>query len=187
MISLTDYLIDLNKILQKSIQSITFEEIVSLVFHAGKQMLFDNDWYVYYQDFEQDVEQQNNKLWPRLSIVKNDYSKRIDIYSIKTFEKSRHLFTLLLRLLYIENYKKQYVYRSSQYHKILNHVIVTAKRLAPDQFGPGVTHYEINIKNISLKQLFDLLGEYITYYIGIYTDDNKIEYQLGRAILNQLV
>lgn len=178
-INIIDYIIPLDKIIDKNINNVTFKEIISLVFHAT--LIISNDttepdhdkWKQIYTQFEKELAIQNTKKWSYMTIIKNDYGKRIDIFSTDTsFIPTDNIFMLLLRLLYIEKYKRPYVYKSYKYHKILGY------KLEIEQ--------NILVKNISLLELFEILHKYMKYYIKIYNDGKYIEFNLGKEIIDQL-
>lgn len=101
----------------------------------------------------------------------------MDIFPSESFVKSNNIFMLLLRLLYVENYKRSYVFKSYGYHKILACKIVVVGKLS-------LAKKEID--ELSLFDLFEFLRLGINYYIKIYGNDLHFEYQLGKTILNQL-
>ncbi len=178
-INIIDYIIPLDKIIDKNIDGVTFKEVISLVFHATQIIINDetdpdhNIWNTIYTEFNKDLEDQNIKKWPHMTITKNDYGKRIDIFSTDTsFIPTNNIYMLLLRLLYIEKYKRPYVYRSYKYHKILGYK----------------SEYKIDypVKNISLTELFEILAQYMKYYLKIYNDAKYIEFNLGKEIIDQL-
>lgn len=178
-ITLNEQIIDLDKIIDKNIKNINFRETISLVFHAAVAMTKNqndpnhSEWKALYYEFESQLIQQDKQKWPHLTIVKNDYNKRIDIIPIvESFVESNNIFMLLLKLLYIENYKRPYVYKSYNYPKILSHKIKTTNNT--------------QIEHLSLADLFELLEMYINYYNKIYYDDihENFEHRLGKRILN---
>ena len=125
IINLCDQITNYDKIINKSINYLTFKDVISLIFYACDAMskhMEDPDfkmWSEFYKRFESKIEKQNKLKWPLLSIIRNDYDKRIDIFSTREYIKTKNLLMLLLRLLHIENYKRPYVYKTYQYHKIL--------------------------------------------------------------------
>lgn len=178
-ITLTDQIIQFDKIINKSINELTFKESVSLIFHAIKNLSTDQtrddymDWYNIYQDFLVLFDEQNKVGWPQLIISRNDYDRRMDISSFSTpFLKSDNLLIMLIRLIYVENYKRSYVYKTYQYHKVLGYKNNTAK---------------IEIKNASLSDLFVCLQNGLQHYMKIYNDKNQFEYQLVKNILGQII
>lgn len=187
-ISLNDQITNLEKILPKTVENLTFKDVMSLIFHATIFMTrasntessdtdTDTDtstenWIKFYDEFKNDFAKQNDEKWPKLFIIKNNYYKRIDINTSSSFTKSKNLLMLLLRLLYVENYKRTYVFKSYKYHKILSHKIPIK----------NITE----IKKISLSDLFDSLKTYINYYLKIYNDNTHYEYILGKSIISQL-
>jgi len=180
IINISEQIIPMEKIINKNINDLTFKEIISLVFHAMQFVIKDesmNDqdvWKNIYTEFERELIEQNKKKWPYMTITKNDYAKRIDIYSIDaSFISSNNIFMLLLRLLYIENYKRPYVYKSYKYHKILGYKI---KADSND-----------SVTKLSLNDIFDFLHSCMKYYIKIYNDGKHSEFELGKKIIGQLI
>lgn len=179
-INIVNYIIPLDNIVNKNINNVTFNEIISLIFHAILITSTDKTesdniiWNEIYTQFEKELIEQNNKKWPYMTIIKNDYGKRVDIFSTDTsFIGSNNILMLLMRLLYIEKYKRSYVYKSYKYHKILGYKMETVR--------------DIPIRNVSLIELFKFLHMYMEYYIKIYNDNEYIEFELGKKIINQLV
>lgn len=168
IIALSDYLIDLDKILSKKINRINFQDIISLIFHAIEKIGHDfPEWKILYIQFQKEFDKQNELKWPRLSVNRNDYSKRMDIFCHDVYIVSNNLLTLLLRLLYMENYKRGYTLRSYHYHKILGKTFPLEKR----------------VEEYSLWQLFELLDKCLTYYLEIYDDESRIENRLADKIV----
>ena len=191
-ITYNEQIIPLAKIINKNINNLTFKEIISLIFHAvgivandksdpelatlkrGAEYLNDSQltWKNIYDEFQKELEMQNKYKWPVMTIIKNDYSKRMDIFSNDEFIVSQNFLTLLLRILVVENYKRPYIYKSYNYHKILGHKLKISE-----------SH---SIQKISLTDLFTYLKICLKYYIRIYNNDKYFEYQLAKAILNQM-
>ncbi|XWV25332.1 hypothetical protein QJ856_gp0438 [Tupanvirus deep ocean] len=174
-ITLNEQITPLEKIINKSINNLTFKEIISLVFHAASILSNDNmdtisqGWKDIYADFEKELEKQNKIKWPHMSITKNDYNRRMDIFSTGgSFISSKNIFMLMLRLLYVENYKRPYVYKSYNYHKILS-------------YKPKITH-DVCVKKLSISELFEHLKLCMKHYLKVYNDDKHFEYQLGKTI-----
>ncbi len=176
-IKIEDYVTSLELISSKDKNKFTFKDIISAIFHACYNMSLDttylnhNLWNLYYNEFLNDLKDQNNINWPKLIINRNDYNKRMDILPSKSYIISSNILTLLLRILYIEKYKRSYVYKSYNYYKILGYQISINK----------------NIEDHTLTELFDLLKTYLDYYIKIYNTSNNFEHELALSILKQLI
>ena len=162
----------LEKIIPKTMDNLTLKETVSLIFHASHILAMDLDfsenykWQSFYEEFEKDLKEQNRRKWPKLIIVKNDYSKRIDIFSTGLhYVITDNLLSILFRLLYIENYKRKYIYKSYNYHNILGHKLSNQ----PDKL----------VSKISLEELFNLLKYQLKYYLKVYDDADHYENCLG--------
>ena len=191
-ITYNEQIIPLAKIINKNINNLTFKEIISLIFHAvgivandksepepvilkqNSNNPIDNQptWKNIYDEFQKELEMQNKYKWPVMTIIKNDYSKRMDIFSNDEFIVSHNFLTLLLRVLVVENYKRPYIYKSYNYHKILSHKLKISE-----------SH---SIQKISMTDLFAYLKICLKYYIRIYNNEKYFEHQLGKAILNQM-
>lgn len=163
----------LEKIIDNSINGSTVLDIIGLVFHGVHRLSkIEDGWKNIFSEFIQDSEKQKKNGWPQLVIIKNDFSKRIDVIPEKSFISSKNLLILLQRILYIEKYKENYVFSTYEYHAILAHKINSEKN--------------IDIGKLSSEDLFDLLQKCMQYYIKIYNDDDKFENILAKNILKQL-
>lgn len=177
IIKLKDQLIPIEVIIDKNINSITFKETISLVFHSAYHVaenIFEEDntkWKDFCVEFEKQLKRQNEKSWPYLRILKNDKNRRIDIILTGTpLISTTNFFVLLLRLLYIENYKKMFT--SMYYHQILDYKQRTSNNMT--------------IKHISLADIYKHLKKNLEYYIQVYNDEKYYENQLARSLLKQL-
>lgn len=177
-------IISLDKILTKSVKDITFKELISLIFHSveilSKDQLDANQksWQKIYQEFESELKRQNDYKWPKITIIKNDNQKRIDVVAInKLYIRSDNFLTHLFRLVHIENYKRTYNYKSYSYHKILNYKLKSTNNS--------------NVKSTSLTDIFILFESFMEYYMGIYNENNnkknqkQFEYLLAELILKK--
>jgi hypothetical protein len=177
-VELTDKITKFDQIITKDLNSITFKDVISLIFHAVDILAnhnYDNndEWAQLYAEFNNELLIQNKKRWPPIPIVKNDFSGRMDVFcAAEPYVPSTNPLILLLRLLHIEIYKRSYVYDSFGYYKILSHTI------------PGLIGKPI--RNLSIVELFEVLRKYMQYYIKIYHDKSIFEHQLGQAILKQI-
>jgi hypothetical protein len=176
---LEEQIIPLDKIINKNSKSVSLKETISLIFHAT--VLISNDsahpdkekWKELYNEYKTILEKQNKIKWPQIIITRNDYQKRIDILTTSSsFVKSNNIFILLLRLLFVENYKRTYIYKAYGYYKILGHKIND--------------YPDIIAKNMSVSDLFDLLKKHLFFYKKIYNEDLHFEYQLVNTILKQI-
>ena len=172
-IILENEIFPLLQLYNKTLKEMTFKDIISLIFHAFQKLSMTNDeWNKYYKEFQLELFLQNEKKCPHLITTTNDFNKRVEMYCDKGFIPSNNFLIMLLRLLYIENRKKNII-GTSGYHKILDHNITPA------------IHVD-SIKKISIEQLFDLLKPYLSYYMKIYNDELMFEYQMANAIMAQL-
>lgn len=172
--------ISLDKIIGKNISNTSFKEIISLMFYASLVMSNSTEdpdstkWKEIYSEFEKQLEEQNQHGWPKMTIIKNNFGKRIDIFTLnEPFMESNNILTLFFRLLFIENYKRPYIFKSYDYHKVMGYKIKS--------------NNDNSVKNLSLEDLVNLLKKYMIYYISIYNNDMRMEYQLGKKIYNQLI
>lgn len=171
-ILLSDQIIPCTKIFLKEIKDINFKDVISLFFHALIELAeTDSEWKNIYDEFQTEFEMQNKNGWPELSLVRNDSQKRYDIFSSTSYIPTKNILLLLLRLLYIENYKLTNAYQFYDYHKILDAYIDLT-----------VT----NIQNITFGEIFSKIEECMRLYVRIYRG-NGVENSLGKAILEQLV
>ena len=170
-IKLPEQIASLEKIIKNSTNCISFLDVVGLVFH-GISLLSQSDdgCKNIYSEFLEGSDKQHKNRWPELIIIKNDYSKRVDVMSNKSFIASKNLLVLLQRMLYIETQKEKYVYSTYNYYPIL----------------PYIINKNIDVKKLSLDDVFDLCKECMVYYTKIYNDDGKFENILARNILKQL-
>lgn len=171
-IILEDQITSFEKITSKDIHFLSFKDIISLFFHAALKVN-NSDWRQYYASFQNDLKEQNMVDFPKIYIGRNDYYKRMEVTVLSDdFIDSDNMFTYLLRLLYIENYKRPYIYSTYEYHKILNHIIVDTI-VQP-------------IEKLSMHNILVALKKYIEYYVSIYHSSSKIENILGKKILSEL-
>lgn len=174
-----DQIISIGEILNKTIHDTTFKEIISLCFHSVIIISNKSDnpcyvqWKNLFDEFENQFKKQNNVGWPQITVINNDYYKRIDISVInKQFIESTNIFMLLFRLLYIENFKISHILKSNKYYEILDHKLNNGNNE--------------KVKKISLDIIFELLKIYLIYYKKIYNNHGYFEYQLCNIILNNL-
>jgi len=176
-----DLLTSQDILMTKSINNLNFKDIISMIFHSVKNI---NDkktdtvveytkWHDFYEDFKLNLEIQNNRSWPRLNYIKNDSKKRLEIFSPTSYNITKNLLILILRLLYIENFKlKEATSISTSFHEIL-----TYKIDIPDKYP---------ISDLSLVRLFEIFKMYMSYYTRIYSNPMMYEYSLGASILDQI-
>lgn len=167
------------KIIKKNVENITFQDIISLIFHTFIYMIQEpshpdyHNWKKYYQEFERDYEKQNKETWPQIVITRNDHKKRIDIVSLSDdFIISTNFLMQLLKMLYVENYKRSYVYKAYKYHKILSYKIKKN----------GIN----KVQTLSIHDIFDILKKFMLYYMRIYNNQQNFEYILAKSIFDQL-
>lgn len=170
----------LQKIILKDLNKLTFKDTISLFFYAVETIISDKNsesyeqWNSIYSVFQEEYEKQNLAGWPQINIIRNDYKRCIDVL----FENSSHfihstnLFTLLYRLLYVENYKRQYIFKSYNYHKVLNFIV------DPDAIGC--------VKTMNLQLILEMLLSGFENYMVIYNNEKNFEYQLAKYIVSQL-
>jgi len=193
-----DQIINYDLIKDKMVSELTFKDIISLVFHAFKNLSNESinlaaitnhivstaqeevstksiGFEDYYYDFLVDYQLQNQMGWPKLLINKNDHRRRLDACCLEPYVSSQNFLMLLLRMLSIENYKRTYIQKSYDYYKILGHKL--------DQ--NGATN-KLPVTKLSFSQLFILVESCIRYYIGIYHDSLNIEHQIGLTLLRYM-
>jgi hypothetical protein len=185
-IILNEQIICLNDIFHKNIVNITFQETISLIFHAFISMINDESildkdgWEKIYKKFNMDLAIQNQIKWPRL-FFRSEYNHiRIDISTCQTFIQSANILTLLLRVLYIENAKIPLLTKYGGYTKILDHTLDNLVNIPIDNLA------NTPVKDLSLRNLFDLLRSHMEYYLKIYHNMKYPEYHLGDAILKKI-
>lgn len=166
------------KIVDKSISEIDFKDVISLVFYGtifAATEMNEIEWKKILDEFNLQLEKQNKCGWPTMSINRNDFDKRMEIFVSNTsFVTTNNFLTLLFRLLLIENYKRPYIFKSYNYHKILGHKNVPKKELF---IGNNTL-----VKNLTLHDIFNLLDDFINYYLKIFGDDTTFEYRLAKRI-----
>uniref|UniRef100_A0A6C0LUS9 Uncharacterized protein n=1 Tax=viral metagenome TaxID=1070528 RepID=A0A6C0LUS9_9ZZZZ len=172
---LNGYLKNFDDISLKKSNQLTFHDVISLTFHGAKNLseLEPDLWEDLYKEFIEELYKQNKKGWPLTVLNYNIKSCRIDVNSTKPYIKTKNFLMQLFRLLYLETVKEEGIQKTFNFHQILSYQIIQDDEL-------------IEIENISLKRLFVFLSTYLKYYISIYNDETKIEYQLGKVILNQI-
>jgi hypothetical protein len=200
-ISLDTQLINLNNLYNKKVNAVTLEETISLIFYAAIKMADrDSTWKDYYKKFQQDLNEQNNKGWPKLIFTRNDSRKRLDSLMTETFISSDNLLLLLLQLLYIEKNKKNNimnsVYVSFERYDILSHCLDNivenqchfSSPINEEKMTRGLKTIECHkdIRQLSLTKMFEILEAYINIYISLYNNKMLFEYKLSKNILTML-
>ena len=180
-IKLDDLLSNQDLLLDRNINSLCFKEIMSMIFHASKNIYDkkietpDNTkWSEFYQEFEDNLEAQNKLGWSKLNYITNGVRRRVEIFSPASFIRTKNLLTLILRLVYIENFKLEKINQTgtSGFHEIL-----TYKIDIPDKYL---------VREVSLARLFDIFKLYMNYYTRIYQNGLMYEYILGKTIIDQI-
>jgi hypothetical protein len=175
-VTLSNQIINFDKLKSKDVNKLTFKDAISLVYHmvhsiGEKSDLEDHEkWKTYYNQFLSDLAAQNRRTWPKIIINRNDYSARMDCNVVDEFISSDNILTLLLRILYLENYKRPHIFKAYNYHPITGHVIAITKSL--DQ--------------LTVFDVFDLVFKHMEYYINIYNQSTCIEYKLAKSIISQI-
>lgn len=168
---------NLDLLMSKKINELTFKNIISLIFHCFPRILEDNSfdnteikyWKLFHDEFLKELQIQNKQKWPGFFFIEKMYN--IEAITDKSFVRSKNLLMLLLRLSYTEKEKEKHI-SSHHYKKILNNCI------------RHNIHHEI--KSLSLKELLDLLETHINYYLKIYNNDLSFENSLGKTIIKLL-
>ena len=181
----TDLLLNKTVLLNKTINTLNFRDIVSLFFHAVENVSSPTSsikinnseqkklFTQFYENFENNITYQKNFGWPKLSYIRNDHSRRFEIFTPTLYHPSKNILVLLLRLLHIEEFKEaEMLANGVDYHRILSHKIKI-----DDQY---------NCTHISFVRLFEILKQYITHYVNMYSNGMMYESRLGMAILNQM-
>lgn len=169
MISLENQFNSLSDISSKDLSVINFKDLAYLFFVAVKTES-SQDWQVYYSDFVCELSDQNNKTWPTINFLKNNFSNRIDVFTMNRFINSDNFLTLLLRLIYVENLKT---------NKFSNQLY-----LNPLEYTP-ITETG-TIKDLTFDQIIILLKKCFDNYIKIYNNNGHFEHELANVLINQL-
>jgi len=173
------YLIPLDKLLDKNISNITLEETISLIIHTIQIMATKDNpdkfvWKKINDEFITYIAKQNAKMWPAMTVIKNYYDKCLDILLIsESFINSKNILVLLFRLLFIEKYK--------QSNNFAYFCLVLDYRLDNDNFSDNKL-----ISDLSLDAIFDLLSKHLNYYFKVYNNKLHLEYQLAKSISCQI-
>lgn len=183
-IILEDVIISQDILMNKHINNLNFKDIISMIFHAVKNTdekkldtITDNaKWKNFHEDFKLNLELQNNRGWPKLNYIKNDTRKRLEIFSPTSYNITKNLLILLLRLIYIESFKLNEL-ASTPYGRGNFHEVLTYKIDIPDKYPAS---------DVSFIRLIEILKMYISYYTRIYQNVMMYEYSLGTSILEQL-
>lgn len=173
-ISLDAQLMNLDNLYHKSVDYITLEETINLIFYATIKMTdHDDTWKDYYAIFQRDLTLQNDRGWPKLVFTRNDSKKRLDSLMTQSFIPSDNLLLLLLQLLYIEkNKENNNIYVSFERYDILSHYL------------DNIEHHDI--EHLSLIDIFEILETYMGSYINLYNNKMLFEYKLSKNILAML-
>lgn len=199
-VDLGEYLSARDTIMNKHINVMTFKDIISLVFYAMEDIkennknIFDQTepinynisnqneminqnsqikkWIELFDEFTTTLKIQNNKRWPKLNHIRNNFRKRLEIFSSASYHPSRNILMLLLRLLYVETYKISNISVADDYYDILGHRISTSDRYSPDK--------------ITMSRLFEILKMHLQHYMRIYHNEMIYENILCKSIIDQL-
>jgi len=157
---------DIDKISEKDITEITFEDTIKLfLYMAFKMALISEEWNTYYVDFLAELEKQNTRRWPKLIFTRNYTNKRLDSLAPDTFIKTNNILLLLLQLLYVE--KNKQIKSAFENIDVLNHC----------------TDSESSEDFLSTEQIFDFLDMHLRYYLSLYHNKMLCEYQISSLIL----
>lgn len=166
---------DMDQISQKDIVEITFEDTIKLFLYMAFQLALTNEgWNIYYVDFLNRLEKQNDKGWPNLTFTRNYLNKRLDSLSTNSFIKTDNILLLLLQLLYIEKSKQNHddVYISFEKTNVLDHRIDSSESSDED--------------SLSIDDLCDFLSNHLQYYTHFYHNRMLYEYQISNSILSMI-
>lgn len=170
-ISIDDTFADIDKINNKDINTLTFEDTIILAFYFSKEM---SD--TYYTEFKNELNKQNDDGWPKLLFTRNDKKQRLDILFTASFIPTDNLLLLLLQLLYIEKSKRfndiNKIYVSFTRYEILDHCFDSSS--------------EDDYNQLSLDNLLEMLESYIVFYMEMYNDSMLYEHKLAERILHNL-
>ena len=170
-----------NTLLNLNINTINFKDVISLFFYAVENISSPNNninnpeqkklFIEYFKIFENNIKYQNSVGLPKLSYITNDKKKRLEIFSPSLYHPTQNILVLLLRLLHIEEFKeKQNI--QGKYEKVLSHKINI------------IDSY--NCADVSIIRLFEILKDYMNYYIKIYDNGMMYENKLGVIVLSQM-
>jgi len=176
-VDLNDYIVKKDTIVDRNISTLNFREIISLIFYAvgsvaEKEDILEEKWVKFNEEFKTDLEAQNTRRWPKLSYIRNDFRKRLEVFSTTSYHNSRNLLILILRLLHIETFKLKNLPQNNDYHEILTHTISI-----PDKYI---------CSKVSMVRLFEIFKLYVQYYCRIYHNEMMYEYALGKSIVDQI-
>ena len=162
------YLIPFSRI-EKNTSTMTFIETISLFFNVcEKYSLSTNKRYTEFSDiynnFIQDYQYQLYCEWPKIIVNDNKINNRCDVLITNgIFLKSNNILTFLLRLIYIENHKKE----ANLLHKIYNET-------------------NNGIENMTILEIIDLMIACVNRYLLVYANNFSIEYSIATKILELL-
>lgn len=180
----TNLLVGRDILFPKNLPDINFREILSLFFHAIENISLSDYpcsseqkkiFTQFYTDFKNNILDQNKMGWPKLNYIKNDYKRLFEIFTPSLYYPSKNILVLLLRLLHIETFKDdeiRTIKTETIYHQVLSHKVNIGDKY--------------NCKEISLVRLFEILKEYMNYYVAVYNHTMCYENRLGLAILSQM-
>lgn len=159
----------------KNINQLTMYDTISLVIHMVKRFADGSSDIAgpmknYYNEYVNQIKEQNNKGWPKIISLRNDTHKRIDGVIGKSHNNTNNLLVLLIKLIHLECEKE--TPRNGAIKKILDYNISDTKTES--------------IKTMTVADLLDLLKRYMQYYVSIYCDQTRFENVLGNKIINQI-
>ena len=185
-IKLEEQLAHLDVIEKKPVCDFNFKDIVSLFMHAMKKIgesdnLHADEYKKYYHLFTDDINRQNYGGWPKIFINRNN-TKKIEINTVGNYIYSDNVLTLLLRIMYIENYKKNCFWKPHSTYKILDIIPERNDFFFIINYGEQYS----NLSDMSLYDLTKLLLSCLKHYIGVHSDNTRSEHQIASTIISLL-
>lgn len=168
---ITPYEIVVNKLQNQ----LTMIDVFSLIIHMTKKFADGSSdisisMHKYYYEFIDHINIQNEKGWPRIISLKNDFFKRIDGVVGKSHENTNNMLGLLIRLVHLEREKE--VPLNGSMKKILDYNISETNNSS--------------VRAMTVADLLALLRRYMNYYVSVYCDPTRFENVLGHKIINHI-
>jgi hypothetical protein len=183
-INWNNILLQMGTIESKVAKDLTFLELVSTIFYEFYRIYLMNEnqiWVDCWKEFEIQMEEQNKKGWPNLTLIKKQHGADTNKHKLVaiadgpfSFIKTNNILMMLIRIIHIEKYKET--------KRSVGYSVPVDKSFLQYVLGKK-TSQKIDAGN-EIEILFVLLKKHIEKYLTLYNDGSEFENQMGKFILD---